>query len=241
MNELKNILILILLATLFIGCNNKAIQPLQNIVIDAGPFIVTTPSDFKLVKESGIDSYVGKITNGKVEFGFDYGWYSNRGPLTYYDYADKYLFKLHKDEIVSTCKISDSIYQIVKSNPIILDAKRNPNFPEETDKEISITISVGTGTCTIYTFNLINDISQNYETYEISETINNDIRRKEYSTKSGKDKKAGVYIENLAEKRDEKYGHNKLSFTTNDFKENNSNLILEILKSVKLNTTGNKR
>jgi len=74
LNELKNILTLILLAILISGCSNKSIQPLQSIIIDAGPFIVTATSDFKLVKESGIDSYVGKITNGKLEFGFDYGW-----------------------------------------------------------------------------------------------------------------------------------------------------------------------
>jgi len=234
LNVLKNILIVILLGNSFLGCNKRSIQPLQNIVIDAGPFQVTTPSDFKLIKEQGIDSFVGKITNGKIEFRFDYGWYSNRGPLTYYDYADKYLFKLHGDEIISTCQLTDSIYQTLRANPIILEAKRNTKFPDESDKEISTTLSVGTGTCTIYTFDFIGDISQNFENYAIAEFINFDVRRKQYHSKPGKDKIAGVYIENLQEKRDNKYGHNKLSFSTNDLKESNSKLISEILKSVKL-------
>ncbi len=215
-------------------------EPLQKNVIDAGPYQVTTPSNFKLVQEKGIDSYVGKITNGKIEFRFDYGWYSNRGPLTYYDYADKYLFKLHKDEIVATCNLNDSLYQVIRANPIILEAKKNSKFPKESDKEISTTISLGTGTCTIHTFNMIGDISENYDNYTIIESTNLDLRRKQYQSKKGKGKKAGVYIENLEEKRDGKYGHNKLSFTTSNFKESNHELISEILKTVKLNTTGNK-
>lgn len=231
-------MILIIIVISNYACNNKSIQSLQNTVIDAGPFEVTAPSNFKLVKQQGIDSYVGKVTNGKIEFSFDYGWYSNRGPLTYYDYADKYLFKMHKEEIVSTCGLSDSTYQTIRANPVILDAKRNSKFPSESDKEISITIGVGSGTCTIYTFDMIGDISQNYQTHIISENIDNDTRRKQYYSKLNH-KRAGVFIENLEEKRDKKYGHNKLSFSTNDFNEKNSKLIIEILKSVTLNTTGN--
>ncbi len=241
MNNLRDILIVLGIAISIWGCHNRSIGPLHKKVIDAGPFQVTTPPDFNLVQEKGIGSFVGKITNGKIEFRFDYGRYSYRGPWTYYDYADKYLFKLHKDEIIATCNLNDSIFQVIRSNPIILDAKRNSKFPHESDKEISTTIGVGVGTCTIYIFNMIGDMSENYDNYTISESTNTNFRRKEYQIKSGKGSDAGVYIENLKEKRVNKYGNNKLSFSTNDYKESNSALIKEILRTVKLNTTGNQQ
>tara|TARA_A100000171_G_C2123827_1_gene142329 strand:+ start:930 stop:1739 length:810 start_codon:yes stop_codon:yes gene_type:complete len=45
--------------------------------IDLGAFSIETPSEFKYIKEQGIDSYVGLITNKIDTFYFDYGWYSN--------------------------------------------------------------------------------------------------------------------------------------------------------------------
>jgi hypothetical protein len=45
--------------------------------IDLPTFSVNTPTDYKLVKQQGIDSYVGLITNGSDTLSFDYGWYSN--------------------------------------------------------------------------------------------------------------------------------------------------------------------
>lgn len=239
-NILRNLLIVLAFGFPIIGCNNRPFQSLQKTIIDAGPFSVNTPSNFKLVTEKGIDSYVGKISNGKIEFSFDYGWYSNRGPLTYYDYADKYLFKLYADEILTTCNLTDSLYQKIRANPIILDAKRNPKFPNESDKEILTTISLGVGTCTIPVLDVTGVISQNYKTHIITETINNIQRRKQFYPNTNKYKSAGVYIENLEEKRDDKYGYNKLSFSTNNFNEKNSKMILEILESVKLNKTGKK-
>lgn len=45
--------------------------------IDLGTFSIETPSEFKYIKEQGIDSYVGLITNKIDTLYFDYGWYSN--------------------------------------------------------------------------------------------------------------------------------------------------------------------
>lgn len=44
--------------------------------LDFGSFKLTTPHNWIIIKEKGIDSYVGGLTNGKDTLFFDYGWYS---------------------------------------------------------------------------------------------------------------------------------------------------------------------
>lgn len=45
--------------------------------IELGAFQITTPQDFRYIRQRGIDSYVGLIANRKDTIYFDYGWYSN--------------------------------------------------------------------------------------------------------------------------------------------------------------------
>lgn len=45
--------------------------------IKLGSFSLETPVTFRFLKYNGIDSYVGRITNGIDNLTFDYGWYSN--------------------------------------------------------------------------------------------------------------------------------------------------------------------
>jgi hypothetical protein len=44
--------------------------------LDFGVFKLKTPQGWSILKERGIDSYVGGLTNGKDSLWFDYGWYS---------------------------------------------------------------------------------------------------------------------------------------------------------------------
>lgn len=46
-------------------------------VIEIGEYTIQFPDGYNLMKEQGIDSYIGKISNGVFEFNFDYGYYSN--------------------------------------------------------------------------------------------------------------------------------------------------------------------
>lgn len=45
--------------------------------IEVGDYIFDFPNDFELITEKGIDSHVGKIKGDSMQFGFDYGYYSN--------------------------------------------------------------------------------------------------------------------------------------------------------------------
>ena len=57
------------------GPNRETIAP--NCEIEVGEYSFQFPQDFELIKEKGVDSYVGKISNGEIDFQFDYGYYSN--------------------------------------------------------------------------------------------------------------------------------------------------------------------
>jgi hypothetical protein len=84
----------ILLAILF-GCG----QPPKEYggewkTIEVGDYKFDFPPDFKLIKEKGIDSYVGKIQGDSMSFRFDFGYYSNDLGQTAQEYLNKGVWRL---------------------------------------------------------------------------------------------------------------------------------------------------
>ena len=61
--------------------------------IEVGEYSFQFPDDFKLIKETGIDSYVGKVSNGLIEFRFDYGYYSNKLDKSINEYLSEDVWK----------------------------------------------------------------------------------------------------------------------------------------------------
>ena len=223
----------LMLVFLMSTCSRKMSNPGEPVQIDAGPFVLTAPVKYKLIKEQGIDSYVGRITNKKIEFFFDYGWYTSKNPQSYYDYVDDNLISRHLEEVKETCSLSDSMLMKLMDNLVILDAKINPDFPDQSDKNISTTIQVGTGNCTISIKPQYSEIATNYEEYHIEEEITYDRRTKLYYPK-GEGKYAGIYIEDLVDKRKSPYGYMQLGLRTGDYKAANAEEIISILRTVKL-------
>lgn len=62
-----------ILIVLVVSCTTKT-AGLQ--ILDFGTFKLKTPQGWTIVKERGIDSYVGGLTNGKDSLWFDYGEFS---------------------------------------------------------------------------------------------------------------------------------------------------------------------
>lgn len=75
------IAIFLIVSLSFEGCINKSDKSDYKL-IDLGSFSIRVPSDFEYKKVKGIDSFVGRITNGESTFSFDYGMYSPEPPLT---------------------------------------------------------------------------------------------------------------------------------------------------------------
>lgn len=75
---------------LFAGCSDKT--KYKNITIRNYSF--NFPHDFDLNKETGTDSYVGKIKGDSIVFGYDFGYYSDSFTETAQQYIDS-KFWLH--------------------------------------------------------------------------------------------------------------------------------------------------
>ena len=66
---------LILCFVLF-SCKDSRNKSSDWIILEFKVFTINTPPNWTIIKEKGIDSYVGGLTNGVDSLYFDYGWYS---------------------------------------------------------------------------------------------------------------------------------------------------------------------
>ena len=74
---MRKFLIFILLISIY-GCEPKSrVSENEWKIIEVGDYMFDFPSDFELITKNGIDSYVGIIKGDSMQFGFDYGYYSN--------------------------------------------------------------------------------------------------------------------------------------------------------------------
>ena len=86
---MKTTLFILSIFLLSLGCGQTINKPDRNWkTIEVGDYLFDFPSNFKLVKEKGIDSYVGKIQGDSMSFGFDFGYYSNDFEQTPQEYLD---------------------------------------------------------------------------------------------------------------------------------------------------------
>jgi hypothetical protein len=76
-----------------VSCGDESKSNHIRTEIEIGDFNFQFPQDFKLIKEQGIDSYVGKVSNGKIKFQFDYGYYSNSLDKTISEYLGQDVWK----------------------------------------------------------------------------------------------------------------------------------------------------
>jgi len=83
---MKTALICAILAFLLVSCTSQKNTTSATHEIEIGEYVFQFPKDFQLIKERGVDSHVGKVSNGKIEFNFDYGYYSNKLDKSIEDY-----------------------------------------------------------------------------------------------------------------------------------------------------------
>src|SRR5688572_5076506 len=72
-----NRLLVISIVIILFGCGESSKKLDEWKTIEVGNYEFDFPPDFELIKEKGIDSYVGKIKGDSMSFGFDFGYYSN--------------------------------------------------------------------------------------------------------------------------------------------------------------------
>jgi hypothetical protein len=87
--QMKGLLTFFVLIILF-GCGQTEKKSEEQWkTIEVGDYLFDFPADYELVKEKGIDSYVGKIQGDSMWFGFDFGYYSNDFEKTTQEYLDE--------------------------------------------------------------------------------------------------------------------------------------------------------
>jgi len=83
--------LLILLIVFGLSCFGKTAK---NVIV-IGTYSFEFPNDFKLIKEKGQDSYVGKIKGDSITFAFDYGYYSDPLVQTQQEFLKDSFWLLH--------------------------------------------------------------------------------------------------------------------------------------------------
>jgi len=46
-------------------------------IIEIGNYKFEIPSNFELIQDQGIDSYIGKVIDSEITMRFDFGWYTS--------------------------------------------------------------------------------------------------------------------------------------------------------------------
>ncbi len=75
---MRKIILAIIISVGLASCNQSNSKERAKI-LDFGVFTIETPQKWTKIKESGIDSYVGRIAIDSIDtLDFDLGWYSNK-------------------------------------------------------------------------------------------------------------------------------------------------------------------
>ncbi|GAB5554553.1 MAG: hypothetical protein Sapg2KO_41440 [Saprospiraceae bacterium] len=200
--------------------------------IDLGSFELEAPKGFKYKQRQGIDSYVGQISNGKITFEFDYGWYSNNKPLTPREVFEDTKTTLYLNDLMSAFQgtmDSASLYFALEENLRVISAipQGDGTFLanlEMNDQEAQVVFEpFAPGT------------ENEYYQYVIEEEIDRAYYKKIYFPKKlGQRARAGVYMEDLLNKKESPYGYDQLAFYTFDMDQNNKEVLIEIFETIKM-------
>ncbi len=89
----KTVVHIVILSLLACSCSFEKESNEANNEIEIGEYAFQFPQDYKLIKEKGIDSNVGRVSNEKIDFQFDYGYYSNSLDKSIYEYLSEDVWK----------------------------------------------------------------------------------------------------------------------------------------------------
>lgn len=232
------ILSLTLCFLFFIGCDQKEFDVYVESEkpnwhkIDLKNFELETPKEYQFQPHQGIDSFVGEISNGQVTFFFDYGWYSNKGPMTAKDLFEKYatrsFFDFLDDSIKNEIKVEnirrDMWKDLFIKNVIQKDSGQYVAEIQYKDRVIS------------HPFDLFDqELEDNKKRYEFETFQDSLFYKKIYFPKNTENhNEAGAYLEDLIGKQKNSFQFNKLSFYTSNVNHTNQQEIIQILRSLKM-------
>lgn len=93
MTKTKTIISFVFILIGLYSCTSDSEEKESRNEIKIGEYSFTFPKGFELRNESGVDSHVGKVGNGQIEFSFDYGYYSNSLAKSFDEYINEWTWK----------------------------------------------------------------------------------------------------------------------------------------------------
>jgi len=222
---MRKILTLLFALLMAISCRH---QTRDSITI--GTYSFSFPKDFDLIKEDGIDSYVGKITNKHVSLGFDYGYYSDKLIPSPEEYIES---KQWLTRFVSDCNQETPIERQVSISDIGILNIRKSNFSDhlrQSESEYTALLKWRDGKQLEYQI----EIPEDFKPYTIQiDTIENCLR-KIVIAKNPYRGLTGIYLRDLK-------GHNEsinsslaLSMSSSRLTKSQQDSLLKIFNTLKI-------
>ena len=203
-------------------------------IIDVKYFTISVPSDFEYKPQRGIDSFVGKISNGRIEISFDHGWYSNPGPTTIIDQWLKRTpyTRLIKDETLLKYRSISSIddydfdsLRLVSISTVTMSGKQAYILSfQDADGVMLDTLPFGQ----------LQTYDDNFLDYKVEYAFNECTFLKKYVSTTGKTN-AGIYTFRQCNLSENFAMTTKLGVFVNDYREEEVEVIEKILNSVIMN------
>jgi hypothetical protein len=218
-----HIAIILITSIITYSCNDNSNDSKSLKEIEIGEYSFQFPDDFKLIKENGLDSHVGKVSNGKIEFHFDYGYYSNSSANSKEEYVNKWIWKSNAlSQLNYSIGSNINPYEEHKHVSLLRYSKIDSSHVRLILKYKSDTLKY--------------DLELPYEVRltQVEVDTTNGFVYKLVNSKSPKDKYVGLYAKNLNKFNKSINSYPALSITAYELAIKETEIALEILRSCKL-------
>lgn len=213
----KTVLHIAIISLLVYSCGSERKSNAANNEIKIGEYAFQFPQDFKLIKEKGIDSHVGRVSNENVDFHFDYGYYSNSLDKSIDEYLSEDVWKwnaLGSNNLLPEGDVTGKTKEMKLIDYITSDSiKYTLLFLYESD-----TIK--------YDLNIPDEMrNTKIEIDTVDHVVYKFVRKEDY---------VGLYAKNLKSFNNSINSYKALSITANKLSHEETEKCYEILRSCKL-------
>ena len=211
---------------MIVSCKNS-----HDNYIKIGIYSFDFPKEFSLIKGNGIDSYVGKVTDNKISFDFDYGYYSNKLILAPEEYVDN---KIWFDQFIDHANMETPTSQRVSKSDIDILEVRKANFTDKlgnVEHDYVATLKWKKGVKFDYPI----EIPEGLKGYTIKKDTIQNCLRKIVLAKDSKKGITGIYLQDLSNFNKSINSSQALSMSTSNLTKPQQDSVLKIFNTLKIN------
>lgn len=223
-------LLLIFATVVLFGCAHTDRNNYQQWkTIEVGNYLFDFPSDFKLIAEKGIDSYVGEIKGDSISFSFDFGYYSSKLEQTSEEYLEHGVWR---EDLPHRFMKDDLTYSNADIPKVDVISIRPASIQDSTvGKGCDFVAKCKYGNSkSDFAIYIPNEIKQN--NYAIA-TVDNQYRRILWS-KDPKNGLTGIYIKDLKSLNQSMNSYLALSMVADSLTSSQQEIALKIFKTGRL-------